>query len=927
MISVRNFHLSTLSLAIGLALFGQTTVHAATATLYGDVTVDGKVITTTSAPDLVVGETGSVVKVLVTDPNAKKKNAVVMDGGSLTMLGSDITVTGVLRGIYAKPCLGIVSTTPASVTIGDDQTQKLTLTAGAGSVSPHGVYAEQSTVNLSAAELKVVAQASAKNSNAVGLVATANANLAVGGEANRTVHISASDCLSSPTKSTAATSAVHLKNGATVDIGSAGTQTVEISATSMHQGSALYAQATSGKNVLNVTGSSIVISAEAQTVAKGIDAGKGAEVTIGSRNAQSVSITGTKTGEDAAGADEQAYGIFNVNQAKTQVIGKTITIAAKGAKDTRAIHVANNTESRDQPAELTIEGDSVYITAESDNPDHATVGISTMSFGQVLISGNTVVTAKDAIVTRGDAVVSINADGNHYTQINGNIDFNYDNESSGTGVDAQVTLNLAGENSHWNGSPLLSYGTGKPSEDKTKITGLHVTLSDGAQWTPVHIVDTTYDEQHGELGVALNNLVMNDGVINVNDGAKQRVAVDNLKGSGGTINVKASTVDGKTFESGTLAIGKVDASQTDAPSLTVRYTGVSADDVKDQEAALDALNSTVTVTDTSTSVSKTNVIEEGAVMGAISQEVAADGTKGEVTQTENAKLSAFGSVAALTAFQWRHDMNDLTKRMGELRSSPEGIGAWVRLYGSEQEYGAQHVEAKNTSIQVGSDFDVGGWKVGAAFTYTDGDASYAEGSADNKAYGVGVYGTWLAENGQFVDLIAKFSRLNTDFELNGMNGGFDNNAYSVSAEYGWHLRLGQNGFVEPQAELTYGQVLGATFTTGNNVKVEQKDFDSLIGRIGMRGGFHFPKEKGVIYARASVLHDFKGESEAVASLVTDASVRSGIKDDLGGTWCEFGVGANFNVTDNAYAYVDLEKTAGGEVKENWRWNAGVRLVW
>lgn len=372
----------------------------------------------------------------------------------------------------------------------------------------------------------------------------------------------------------------------------------------------------------------------------------------------------------------------------------------------------------------------------------------------------------------------------------------------------------------------------------------------------------------------------------------------------------------------------MDASQTDAPSLTVRYTGVSADDVKDQEAALDALNSTVTVTDTSTSVSKTNVIEEGAVMGAISQEVAADGTKGEVTQTENAKLSAFGSVAALTAFQWRHDMNDLTKRMGELRSSPEGIGAWVRLYGSEQEYGAQNVETKNTSIQVGSDFDVGGgWKVGAAFTYTDGDASYAEGSADNKAYGLGVYGTWLAENGQFVDLIAKFSRLNTDFELNGMNGGFDNNAYSVSAEYGWHLRLGQNGFVEPQAELTYGQVLGATFTTGNNVKVEQEDFDSLIGRIGMRGGFHFPKEKGVIYARASVLHDFKGESEAVASLVTDASVRSGIKDDLGGTWCEFGVGANFNVTDNAYAYVDLEKTAGGEVKENWRWNAGVRLVW
>ena len=178
-----------------------------------------------------------------------------------------------------------------------------------------------------------------------------------------------------------------------------------------------------------------------------------------------------------------------------------------------------------------------------------------------------------------------------------------------------------------------------------------------------------------------------------------------------------------------------------------------------------------------------------------------------------------------------------------------------------------------------------------------------------------------------MDLIAKYSRLDTDFALNGMNGGFHNNAYSVLAEYGWHLKLGEYAFVEPQAELTYGQVLGDTFTMGNGVKVEQDDFDAFIGRIGVRGGFHFPDNKGVVYVRASVLHDFEGESMAVASLVNDSNVRSGIHEDLGGTWYEVGVGANFNVTDNTYTYVDLEKTSGGEVKENWRWNVGMRYVW
>ena len=222
---------------------------------------------------------------------------------------------------------------------------------------------------------------------------------------------------------------------------------------------------------------------------------------------------------------------------------------------------------------------------------------------------------------------------------------------------------------------------------------------------------------------------------------------------------------------------------------------------------------------------------------------------------------------------------------------------------------------------MGSDVDVGaGWKVGAAFTYTDGKADHDLGNADNKSYGLGIYGTWFADNGQFVDLIAKYSRMDTDFTADSMTGGFDNNAYSVSAEYGWHVKLGQFAFVEPQAEVTYGQVLGDTFTAGNGVKVEQDDFDAFIGRIGVRAGFHFPDNKGVIYMRASVLHDFEGESSARLSRETARTVST----DLGGTWYEMGVGANFNVTDNTYTYVDLEKTSGGEVDQNWRWNIGVR---
>ena len=148
----------------------------------------------------------------------------------------------------------------------------------------------------------------------------------------------------------------------------------------------------------------------------------------------------------------------------------------------------------------------------------------------------------------------------------------------------------------------------------------------------------------------------------------------------------------------------------------------------------------------------------------------------------------------------------------------------------------------------------------------------------------------------------------------------------MSAEYGWHFKLGEAAFIEPQAEITYGRLTGDDFATSNGVRVQQDDFDSLVGRIGVRAGFSFPNDKGTIYARVSGLHDFQGDFDSKASLVNNAAVSQNINEDLGDTWVEFGVGANFNWTENTYTYIDLERSNGGEIKENWRWNVGVRHV-
>lgn len=350
--------------------------------------------------------------------------------------------------------------------------------------------------------------------------------------------------------------------------------------------------------------------------------------------------------------------------------------------------------------------------------------------------------------------------------------------------------------------------------------------------------------------------------------------------------------------------------------------GNSNDQYANAQTAASAISSTITIEQDEEESTNSVEIQSGDVNDGLTATLNSDGTLSNVVLTKNDKLDAFGSVAALSAMSLRHEMNSLSKRMGDLRDAPEGVGVWMRGYGSEMEYGAQDLKMRSKSIQFGTDQSVGDWKLGVAFTYTDGDTSYDLGSADTKGYGVALYGTWFVPCGAYIDLMAKYNRLENDFKLNGMDGDYNSNAYGVSVETGYRFEFMDGGlYLEPQVGLNYGHIEGETIKTSNNVRIDQDSYDSLIGRAGLRAGFKFPKDKGTIYARLSGLYDFDGEVNGTA---TKGVAHNTIEEDLGGAWVEMGVGANFNWTPNTYTYIDFERTNGGDVKENYRWNVGIR---
>lgn len=299
--------------------------------------------------------------------------------------------------------------------------------------------------------------------------------------------------------------------------------------------------------------------------------------------------------------------------------------------------------------------------------------------------------------------------------------------------------------------------------------------------------------------------------------------------------------------------------------------------------------------------------------------------KGNVTAQEvvlNAKTVQFAQTAAQNFMAWRLAMNDMNKRLGELRDSEGSAGVWARVDAGRQKYAG----AKNdfTTLQFGADARLpasGNLHAGLALSYTSSDFSYRTGDGDSSVLGLAGYASWLGETGSFMDVIAKIARIDSDSKVYGTKADYDTTAYSVSAETGHRFELSRGVFVEPQIELSYGHVEGVSFNTvrddGASTRATLDGTDSLVGRLGLRAGIACPEKKGGVYLKASVLREFLGDMELRRG---EGTLKSSLED----TWFSYGVGGNYNFTPYTQLYADVERTSGADLSEPWRVNVGLR---
>lgn len=408
----------------------------------------------------------------------------------------------------------------------------------------------------------------------------------------------------------------------------------------------------------------------------------------------------------------------------------------------------------------------------------------------------------------------------------------------------------------------------------------------------------------GKLGI--------DGTLNLKskDGNAAKISAEKLEGKNGTVTTDSLE-------------NKIQAETSEATGLTVKGNGDIADQIAADASKAKALANVVTSGngDDAKSAASNLEADAGVISGGFRAAVNADGGIEKLTEFVNTSNQAVSSMTNLSLMTWRQENNDMNKRLGEVRASEGSQGIWARMARGQSKYGQQGIKNQYNYYQLGYDTKISDdWILGGAFTYTDGDSSYTNGSGTNKHTGFAVYGSNLRDDGSFIDLIAKYAHMKNDFDVNGGVGGGDysTNGLSFSAEYG--KRFHQEGYwIEPQAELTYGRVSSADFTTKNGASVHQESMDSLVGRLGFSLGKDI--KQGNVYVRASYLYDFQGDTSVTMS---KGGAATSFKTDLGGGWWEFGVGTNLDLGHDTHFYLDVETTAGGDVDTPWQWNAGVR---
>lgn len=235
---------------------------------------------------------------------------------------------------------------------------------------------------------------------------------------------------------------------------------------------------------------------------------------------------------------------------------------------------------------------------------------------------------------------------------------------------------------------------------------------------------------------------------------------------------------------------------------------------------------------------------------------------------------------------------------------------------------------------LGKNFYNGKIYTGFYFTKIDGDSHTTTGNGEQNSYGIGLYSSWVGNKGHYLDAAINAAKLKNDYYFTGNTGdgtigqvkGNSNTwGYGLGLQYGKRNEFNQDGwFWEPSASFFLGHVDENSYTLGNGLAINEKGYDTAIGKLGLKAGKDFG-DKAHVYTGISYGKEFAGGQDVHQSYgsQTGKILTTGGND----TWWEWSVGAKAKISPTGIFTLDYIKTTGSDLGNEWSINGGFNWSW
>lgn len=264
--------------------------------------------------------------------------------------------------------------------------------------------------------------------------------------------------------------------------------------------------------------------------------------------------------------------------------------------------------------------------------------------------------------------------------------------------------------------------------------------------------------------------------------------------------------------------------------------------------------------------------------------------------------SATGNFSRSTYLLSYIDTQTLMQRMGDIRNLPEHDGNfWMRSFGGKlNAFSGSSLDGFKMNyygLQAGVDKlvasnNAGRFYLGTMVGYTYGDPDYSNGSGTAKDYNLGLYGSYISNNGFYIDGILKYMYTRNHFNVTdslGQNitGSANSSGYGASVEVGKRFQVDGPVYIEPQLQLSYHHQKKVSSNVSNGLKVKLGHYDSILGRTGTLIGYDWKKDDNSIntYLKVGYVREIAGKNTFYLN-------KSKEKYDFGGGWVETGIGVS-----------------------------------